>query len=139
MRLKPETEYQEKMEPNPGEKEAVVKWQENPNEEAEMHSLRACQKEKTSCQEVMKANPEKIETIDCAIAILEQMIAMTKANQEMLEAMDLKANPEELESESEHQGVPKEDAKVKPVRGWKKRHRDQHLTAGRCGEPKKLI
>jgi hypothetical protein len=32
----------EKMEPNPEEKEAVVKWQEILNEEAAVHSLRAC-------------------------------------------------------------------------------------------------
>jgi hypothetical protein len=32
----------EKMEPNPGEKEAVVEQQEIPNEEAAIHSLRAC-------------------------------------------------------------------------------------------------
>jgi hypothetical protein len=32
----------EKMEPNTGEKEAVVEWQEIPNEEAAIHSLRAC-------------------------------------------------------------------------------------------------
>jgi hypothetical protein len=36
---------------------------------------------------------------------------------------DLKANPEEMEPESEHREVLKEDAIVKPVRGWKKRHR----------------
>jgi hypothetical protein len=30
------------------------------------------------------------------MAILEQMIAMTKTNQEKMEAMDLKGNPEEM-------------------------------------------
>jgi hypothetical protein len=34
--------YPEKMEPNPGEREAVVEWQEIPNEEAEIHALKAC-------------------------------------------------------------------------------------------------
>jgi hypothetical protein len=76
-RLEPETEYQEKMdawiaamkdgrkeravcqeaakanpekiEPNPGEKEAVVERQEIPNEEAATHSLRACRKKGTAC------------------------------------------------------------------------------------------
>jgi hypothetical protein len=45
-----------------------------------------------------------------------------QANREARKAMDLKANPEEMESESEHREVPKEDAVVKPVKGRKKRH-----------------
>jgi hypothetical protein len=57
--------------------------------------------------------------IDRTITILEKM-----------EATDLKANPEEMKSESEHWEVPKEDAIVKPVQGWKKWHRDRHLAAG---------
>jgi hypothetical protein len=81
---------------------------------------------RTACQEATEANPEKTEPIDHAIAISEQMIAMTKVNREKMEATDLKANPEEMESESEHREVPKEDAVVKPVRGRKKRHRDRH-------------
>jgi hypothetical protein len=40
-----------------------------------------------------------------------------------------------MESGSEHREVPKEDAVVKPVKGRKKRHRDQYLAAGRRGEP----
>jgi hypothetical protein len=39
-----------------------------------------------------------METTDRMIAVLEQMIAMTKANQEKMEATDMKANPEEMES-----------------------------------------
>jgi hypothetical protein len=35
----------EKMEPNPGEKEAVTERQENPNEEVSIYSLRAWQNE----------------------------------------------------------------------------------------------
>jgi hypothetical protein len=35
----------EMMEPNPEEKEAVVERQEIPNEEAAVHSLRACRRE----------------------------------------------------------------------------------------------
>jgi hypothetical protein len=41
--------YPEKMEPNSGEKETVVKWQEIPNEEAAIHSSRACRKEMMAC------------------------------------------------------------------------------------------
>jgi hypothetical protein len=43
----------EKTEPNPGEKEAVVEQQVNRNKEAAIHSLMACRKERTACQEVM--------------------------------------------------------------------------------------
>jgi hypothetical protein len=77
------------MEPNPGEKEAVVERQEIPSEEADIHSLRACREERTACQGVTEANREKMEPTDRAIAILEQMIAMTKANREKMEATDL--------------------------------------------------
>jgi hypothetical protein len=41
----------EKMEPNPGEKEAVVERQEIPNEEAAIHSLKDGRKDRTACQE----------------------------------------------------------------------------------------
>jgi hypothetical protein len=105
----------EKMEPNPGEKEAVVERQEIHNEEVAIHSLRAYRNGRTACQEATKTNPEKMEPIDRATAILEQMIAMTKTNQEMMEATDLKGNPEEMERESEHREVPKGNAAVMPV------------------------
>jgi hypothetical protein len=58
---------QEKLESNPGEKEAVAEHQENPNEEVAIHSLRACRNERTACQEATEANPEKMEPIDRAI------------------------------------------------------------------------
>jgi hypothetical protein len=58
----------EKIEPNPGEKEAVVERQEIPNSEVAIHSLRACRNERTACQEVMKANREKVEPTERAIA-----------------------------------------------------------------------
>lgn len=85
------------MEPNPGENEVVVEQQEIPNGEVAVCFLRVCRNERTACQEVMKTNPEKMEPIDGARAILEQMIAMMKTNQEKVEAMDLKElNPEEM-------------------------------------------
>jgi hypothetical protein len=55
-----------------------------------------------------------------------------------MEAIDLKGSLEEMECEWEHQEVPEEDAVVKPVKGWKKRHRGWNLAAGRHGEPKEL-
>jgi hypothetical protein len=45
------------MEPNPGEKEAIVEQHENPNEDVAIHSLRACRNKKTACQEATEANP----------------------------------------------------------------------------------
>jgi hypothetical protein len=61
----------EKIEPNPGEKEAAVEQQENPNKEAAIHSLMACRKERRACEESTKANPEKMEKINGVIAALE--------------------------------------------------------------------
>jgi hypothetical protein len=46
------------MEPNPGEKEAVVERQEIPNKEATFHSLRACQIERMACQRTTEARLE---------------------------------------------------------------------------------
>jgi hypothetical protein len=89
----------EKMDLNSGEQAAVVERQEIPNEEVAVHSMRACRSQRTACQEATEANPEKMEPIDRAIAVLEQMIAITKANGEKTKATDLKANPdEEMES-----------------------------------------
>jgi hypothetical protein len=51
---------------------------------------------------------------------------------------DLKANPEEMESEVEHQEVSKQRAAVKPVGGLKKWHRGQNLVAGCCRKPKEV-
>jgi hypothetical protein len=39
-------------------------------------------------------------------------------------------DPEMMQSVEEHQEVPREDAAVKSVKGRKKRHRGQKLTAG---------
>jgi hypothetical protein len=79
-----------------------------------------------------------MEPTDRAIAILEQMIAMTKTNQEKMEATDFMGNPEEMECESEHREVPKEDVVVKPVKGRKKRHRGGKLAARRRGGSKEF-
>jgi uncharacterized protein YhfF len=45
----------EEMRPNPGEKEVIAEWQENPNEEVALHSLRACQNKRMACQEGLEA------------------------------------------------------------------------------------
>jgi hypothetical protein len=41
-----------------------------------------------------------------------------------------KQNPEEMECEAEHLEVHKEDAILKPVKGQKKWHKGWHLSAG---------
>jgi hypothetical protein len=43
-----------------------------------------------------------MEPTDHVTAILEQMIAIMKDNRGKMEATDLKANPEQMESESEY-------------------------------------
>jgi hypothetical protein len=66
------------------------------------------------------------------------------------EATDLKANPEEMQSEAEHREVPKEHATVEAGRAPNKRHRSRNLaeerrgqpeerTQGNCGPRKKLV
>lgn len=39
----------EKIEPNSGEVDTIVEWQEIPNKELAIHSLRACWNERTAC------------------------------------------------------------------------------------------
>jgi hypothetical protein len=53
-----------------------------------------------------------------------------------LDSKDL--NPEDMESEVEHQEVPMEEAAVISSGTIKKRHRGRHLAAGQHGEPKEL-
>jgi hypothetical protein len=50
--------FQEKMEPNVGEKEAVVERQENSNEEVAIHSLKACRSETAAFQEATETKPD---------------------------------------------------------------------------------
>jgi hypothetical protein len=68
--------------------------------------MNAGRKERTACQEATEANPEKMEPIDHTIAIMEQMTTTMKTIQGKKEVTDFKANPEEMECESEHREVP---------------------------------
>jgi hypothetical protein len=61
-----------------------------------------------------------------------------QADREVSKTTDLKANPEEMESEAEYWEVHTEEATVKSFGAVKKRHRGQHLAAGQHGEPKEL-
>jgi hypothetical protein len=99
----------EKMEPNLKEKEAVLEWQEIPNEEAAIHSLRACQIEMMACQETKEAR------LECK--------GPTSVD---------------MESEAKHKKVSKEHAAMEIVKALRKLHRGRKLAAGRCGDPKEL-
>jgi hypothetical protein len=63
-----------------------------------------------------------------------------QVDREVSKATNLKANPEEMESESKHQEVPKEPAAVKPVGGLRKWHRSQpkELTQGNFRSQRKF-
>jgi hypothetical protein len=74
----------------------------------------------------------------------ERMMARTNSQLEKMEAclgktkaMDLETNPEETESEVEHEEVPKEDTAVETFEALKERYRDQHLAVRRCNQLKK--
>jgi hypothetical protein len=45
--------------------------------------------------------------------------------------MDLRANPEETESKSDHQGVSNEEVSMETIGALEDQHGDRHLAAGR--------
>jgi hypothetical protein len=98
-----------KMEPNLGEKEAVVEGQKIPNEEVTIHSPRACRNKTTACHKATERDTENTEP-----------------------------DPGMMQSVEEHQEVPKEEAVVKPVKGRKKWCRDQNLATVRRRGPKEM-
>jgi hypothetical protein len=65
--------------------------------------------------------------------------AKIKVGLEEVKAMDLKANPEEIEAISEHQEVPNEEATADTIRALDDRHGDQHLAEGCHQQPKTWI
>lgn len=62
----------------------------------------------------------------------------TEKIQEARKTLYLKANPEDIDPEVDHQELPKEDAVVKPVVGLRKWHRGQNPAAWLHREPKEL-
>jgi hypothetical protein len=60
------------------------------------------------------------------------------ASKERCRPTEKRADSEEMESESEHWVIPREDAVVKSVKPQKKLHRGQKATAGQRGKPKEL-
>jgi hypothetical protein len=107
----------------------------------------------TACQDVMEANPEKMEpnTEENEAALERQRvhkedtaIQSQKDNQNETTADNkatekIETDPGMLLSIEEHQDVPIEDFAVMPVKGLRKRRRGRKSTAGRRGEPKELI
>jgi hypothetical protein len=73
----------------------------------------------------MKAHHEE------RMAVMRADRGESKAYPEKREAI-----PEEIESESEHQEVPKEEAAVKSFGALKKQHGDRNLSVGRRQKPK---
>jgi hypothetical protein len=66
---------------------------------------------------------------------MEERMTVTQAKTEG----ELKEPREEMmQSAEEHHEVPREDAVVIPVRGWKRQHRGRKEAAGRHGEPMEL-
>jgi hypothetical protein len=65
---------------------------------------------------------------------------VTTASQEATEANTEKTEPdsEMMQSIAKHHYTPKEDAVVKQVKGWNKRHRGRKPAAERRGEPNEL-
>jgi hypothetical protein len=86
-----------------------VERQEIPNEEATIHSLRACRKETMACQDTTEAR------LECE-----------------------EPTSEDMESEVEHLEVSKEHAAAESGKARSKRYRDRHVAAGRRRKPKEL-
>jgi hypothetical protein len=94
-------------------------------------------------QEQMMTNQEKM--IANMRAGDGEMVVMLDAHYDRMmaslgktEATVLKTRDEGVEYETKNRDVPKEGVVVKPVDGWKKRHRSLNLNAGRRGKPKEL-
>jgi hypothetical protein len=117
-----------KMGSNPGEKEAVVEWQEISNKEVAIHSLSACRNERTACQEMTEAHLECEEPASADMKACQDTTAcheVTDTDKEKIEP-----DPGMMQPIGRRQEDSKEDAIVKSVKGRKKRHRDQKIAAG---------
>jgi hypothetical protein len=115
-------------------------------------NIKDARKKTTACQEVMRANPEKIETNmgeeetvveqhkipNQEVAVHSQRTCQSKtaASQDDTET---EPDPGKMQSMEEHQEIPKEEAAVMPVRGLRKRCRDQNLATERRQKSKKRI
>jgi ElaB/YqjD/DUF883 family membrane-anchored ribosome-binding protein len=91
-------------------------------------------------QEQSRADMEEI------LAKMEERMTATQAKtdgklKELTETIEktlMEPSQEMMQSAEENQEVPRDDAVVKPVRGWKRRHRGRKQAVGRRGEPKEL-
>jgi hypothetical protein len=96
-------------------------------------NIRDDRKERTSCQETTDAHLECEEPTPLDTQACQETIDCHEATEADMEKIE--PDPEMMQSLGEHQEVPKEDARVNPVKGRKKQHTGQKLAAGRCGEP----
>jgi hypothetical protein len=90
-------------------------------------------------KEEIRADQEylKEETLTKLHSHHEGMMARTDSQPEKMEATDFEANSDEIESESEHEEVPKEEAAVESTGALEDRYGDRNLAAGRHRQPKK--
>jgi hypothetical protein len=78
---------------------------------------------------IMETNREKmVAKLD---AHHERMMARMNSQLENTEATDLEANPEEIQSKTEREEVPKEEAAVETFGALKEQYGEQHLVVGR--------
>jgi hypothetical protein len=89
-----------------------------------------------SCQEKLEPRLECDEPISEDIKACQEMTTCHEAMEEDTEKIE--SYPGMMPSIAEHQVAPKKDAVVKPVEGWKKRHRGRKPAAGRRGWPKEM-
>jgi hypothetical protein len=115
-------------------------------------NIKNARKETTACQEVMGANPEKMEpnsgeeetaveqqeipNEEVAVHSLRTCRRETAASQESTKT---EPDPGKMQSVEEHQEIPKEEAAVMPVGGLRKRRMDRNLAAGPRQKPKRRI
>ncbi|PNF33112.1 hypothetical protein B7P43_G15637 [Cryptotermes secundus] len=94
--------------------------------------MKAMQENRGTSHKKMAADtkPKRdMETIAC------QECQEMEAHLEEEKLTSVDGKPETAEEEEE---IPVDDAVVKPVKGWKKRHKGKKQAAGQLGEPKKL-
>jgi hypothetical protein len=99
-------------------------------------SWRDDREETMPCEETMEPCLECEEPISVDMKACQGMTAWHEVTETDTEKIE--PDPGMMQSVVEHQVAPKDDAIVKLVKGWKKRHRGRKPAAGRRGEPKEM-
>jgi hypothetical protein len=102
-------------------------------------SLREVREEMRACQELLKE--EMLGKLDAyherMIARMDSWLEQMEVCLGKMEATDFEANPEEKESEADHEEVPEEEAAVETFGALKGQYGDWRLALRCCGHPKK--